>query len=101
MISCRVVAVVLALLVLRPRTPSDTGATILGQQWPTGFDATGALVDSMRSGPCPSRRNPGKERWGLRYMPQGTVKWFDEGKGYGFIAPEDGGEDVFVHHTRM
>ena len=67
----------------------------------------------MRSGETTKecgRNRPGVPKDGVphpvregskREMPQGTVKWFNAEKGFGFIAPEDGSADVFVHYTEI
>ncbi len=54
------------------------------------------ITTLVPSGGSARRKGPKRE-----HMAQGTVKWFNEEKGYGFIEPDEGGEDLFVHYTAI
>ena len=58
-------------------------------------------MDSIRSMPVASRRWAQGSTEESKSLSKGTVKWFSDEKGYGFITPEDGSKDLFVHHSNI
>src|SRR5581483_3145196 len=52
---------------------------------------------AIRCPPCFAAHTP----WREPTMATGTVKWFNDDKGFGFITPDDNGKDLFVHHTAI
>jgi len=68
-----------------------------------GAGAKGPLVTSVINIDLSTAAEPGGERRGARPSNtlEGAVKWFEPDKGYGFIAPDGGGKDVFIHITAL
>ncbi len=67
-----------------------------------GFGGGGAFGDRppRAFGDRPPRRDfGGRDEGGPTYDVNGTVKWFDQVRGFGFVTPEDGGQDVFLHSS--
>ena len=87
--------------------PEKQGARAEGDDWAAAHDRAQALttspnIDTQRLGALPRAGSPSikcSEKEPI--MATGTVKWYNETKGYGFIQPDSGGKDVFVHASAL
>lgn len=63
----------------------------------------GNAIESSRHEICeiPQCNRAGRTAVVRKKMATGTVKWFNNDKGFGFITPDDGGKDLFAHHTEI
>ncbi|MCB4824818.1 cold-shock protein [Roseicella aerolata] len=81
----------------------DFGGGGFGGPRQGGFGAGGGGFGGPRQGGFgdrPPRRDFGdRDAGGPTYAVSGTVKWFDQVRGFGFVTPEDGGQDVFLHSS--
>jgi CspA family cold shock protein len=88
--------------------PDGASVTVEWVQGPKGRAATQVLqLDASTAAPRPARdvRGPRRDReeetHGPTELVDGVVKWYDVARGFGFVLPNDGGKDVFVHITAL